>query len=203
MVGIIPLFYGLNCLSIGGIRMGFWKLRSSLLFAGMMIVSSPALSLPPTSTEQTLRLLSVELMEAVEKKDKVRLEDLLATDFALRVPGEAKVTGKSEWLANAVGMDWSDFRYENVVVRVNGDSATVSSRLRFQVSPFPFGLDSGVVDTWVRRDGRWLITGRYLGESRMQQRITFAAGVLSTLLLTSLAFASVWLARRVRRRNTN
>lgn len=180
--------------------MGFRKLGLSLLLAGMVTFASPAWSLPRTSPEQTLRHLSVELMDAVEKKDKARLEDLLATDFALRMPGETNVTGRGEWLTNALRMDWSGFHYENVEVRVNGDSATVSSRLRFEVSPFPFGLDSGVVDTWVRRDGRWLITGRYLGESRMQQRIAFAAGMLSTLLLAGLAFAILWLVRRVRRR---
>jgi hypothetical protein len=97
-------------------------------------------------------------------------------------------------------MDWSDFRYENMVVRMQGDSAIVTSKLRFRVSPIPFALDSGIVDTWERRDGRWRITRRYLGGSSVQQRIAFGLGLLSAIAIAGLALAIRWGVRRSQRR---
>jgi hypothetical protein len=139
-------------------------------------------------------------VKAIERKDRAALNNLVASDFALQMPGERKVTPRDEWIANAVGMDWSKFRYENLVVRMHGDTATVSSKLHFRVAPIPFALDSGVVDSWERRDGRWQITRRYLGESKVQQRIAFGLGVLAAIGVAGLAYATRWILRRSRRR---
>jgi hypothetical protein len=81
---------------------------------------------------------------------------------------------------------------------VHGDHATVSSRLHFKVPPYPFEFDSGVVDTWERNDGRWQVTTRYLGESKLQQRMAFIFGVLAAGLVAGAAYAVAKLARRSR-----
>lgn len=180
--------------------MRFRTLCAYLLVAGILVAFPARTSTPTTSTEQTLALLSVELMKGVERKDRRALENLVASDFALRMPGESKVTRRADWIANAVGMRWSNFRYENLVVQVHGDSATVSSKLHFHVAPFPFALDSGVVDTWERRSGRWQIRGRYLGVSDVQQRIAFGLGVLAALGVIGVAYAIGRLLKRSRRR---
>jgi hypothetical protein len=173
-----------------------------LLIAGLF-VGYPALAAVPSSTdEQTLERLSVEWMEAIEKKDRKSLEAFLADNYVLQMPGDSdsQYTRRNEWIKNAINMDWSDFRYENVMAQVHGDHATVSSRLYFRVAPFPFELDSGVVDTWERHDGRWQVTTRYLGESNMQQRITFIFGVLAAGLAAGAAYAVAALVRWSRRR---
>jgi len=176
------------------------KPRIWLLLAAVLGVSRAEAAVPQTSPQRSLEILSVALMDAVERKDRAALNRLVASDFALQIPGESKITPRDEWIANAVAMDWFDFRYENMVVQTHGDSATVSSNLRFRVSPIPFALDSGVVDSWERRDGRWQITRRYLGESRVQQRIAFGLGVLASMGIAVTWFALRWGLRRARRR---
>lgn len=177
-------------------------LPASILLASLWM-AYPAQAASPSSTdEQTLQRLSVEWMTAIEKKDRKSLEAFLAKDYVLQLPGDAEsqLTRRREWINNAIEMDWTDFRYENVVARVHGDHATVSSRLHFRVSPYPFELDSSVVDLWERHDGRWQVTTRYLGESKAQLRIAFILGVLAAVLVGGVAYGVAGLVRWSRRR---
>lgn len=175
-----------------------------LLAAGLLSSGSADASAPRIADETTLASLSAELMAAVARKDRSALEDLVADDFVLQVPGDtdAQLTRRAEWIENAVQMDWADFRHENLVARVHGNQATVSSRLHFTVAPYPFGLDAGVVDTWERRGADWQITRRYLGQSNAQERLAFVFGVLAAGLAAVVAYAVARLARRSRRRVT-
>lgn len=153
-----------------------------------------------TETEhQTLQRLSLEWMQAIERKDEPALQALLAPEFSLTGAGDPTQTPRAEWMANAVKMNWSGFRYENFDVRVFGEHATVNSKLFFRVAPIPFELDSGVVDTWEKREGRWQVTGRYLGESGVQYRIRFFVGFASAVMLGAFAWAAVKLKRRLAR----
>ena len=177
--------------------------RSTCLMVAGLLASAPALAaVSPSTDAQTLERLSVEWMQAIEKKDRKTLEAFLADDYVLQMPGdtEAQYTRRSEWLTNAIDMDWTDFRYENMVAQVHGDHATVSSRLHFKVAPYPFEFDSGVVDTWERNDGRWQVTTRYLGQSKLQQRMAFVFGVLAAGLVAGAAYVVARLVRRSRRR---
>ena len=150
------------------------------------------------SDDAELRALSVDWMQAIADKDRPALERMLAPEFKLRGAGDppADAVSRAEWIDNAIGKDWSAFEYENVDIHVDGDRATMSSLLRFRIKPIPFELDSGVVDTWVRRNGQWQVSGRYLGESQFRGRVEFVKGVLATLALVA-AFVFV---RRWRRR---
>ena len=175
--------------------------RRSLMVAALLgsaFAGDFARAVTPTD-EQALASLSQQWMAAIEHKDRPALEALLAPDFTLRLPGdeESQVVQRAEWLDNAIRLDWTDFHYDNVRVHVHEDSATVSSRLSFKVSPNPLTFDSGVVDSWEKRDGRWQVSTRYLGESRLKQRMAFAFGIGAVLL----AWGLVHLARRFRARN--
>ena len=153
-----------------------------------------------TSDEQQLRQLTVEWMAAVAKKDARRLEQIMAPDYTLEMPGVLERVGRAEWVRNAINKQWGNFRYENVSVAVEGGQAVVTSRLYFKVSPIPATLDSGIVDVWTKRSGQWQIKTRYLATSDFFTKVTFAAGVIATAVL--LAVAAVVL-RFVRRRRTN
>lgn len=178
-------------------RMAGWA-----LVIGLALAAIP----PPTAARGAadgdagaLRAASLAWMQAIQAKDRAALEAILAPEFELVVPGDAAPTSREEWLRNAIARDWSGFRYESLVPRIDGDRATVHSRLHFRVAPIPFELDAGIVDTWVRRDGRWQVSARYLGESRATQRVAFAAGVAAGLLA-----CGAWvLLRRLRRRTRN
>jgi hypothetical protein len=179
-------------------------LRAALLLACLVFpLSVAALDASSASADEAeLRRLAVVWMQALEKKDAPTLENILARDYVLQMPGDARSdhVPRGEWLKNAIGMDWTRFRYENLEVRVNGDQAEVTSRLFFHVSPFPIEFDSGVVDTWARRDGRWQVTRRYLGQSNMQDRLQRIGGFVAALVLVALALAVSRLTRRFRTR---
>jgi ketosteroid isomerase-like protein len=177
-------------------------LRSVLMLAIAFPVSFAAVG-ASTTDEAELRRLSVAWMQALEKKDAPALENILAQDYVLQMPGDmsSQYTVRSEWLKNAIGMDWTRFRYENLDVRVNGDQAEVSSRLYFHVSPIPLELDSAVIDTWSKRDGRWQVTRRYLGQSHTSDRFQLMLGFGAALVLGVLALVFSKLFRWLRNRS--
>src|SRR5262245_21103439 len=179
------------------------KVATLLAFGNLLIAVLAGASPSRASDEELVARLSREWMTAIEHKDRNVLESLLADDFVLQKPGdaEAQLKRRAEWLENAIGMDWSGFRYENIVAHVQGDHATVSSILRFKIAPFPFTFDSGVVDVWRRRGDRWQVTTRYLGESRLSLRIAFVSGILAAGLAAAVMVGLVRLVRRSRRRS--
>lgn len=165
-----------------------------------VVFSAPAnpavVNLNGTATdEEALKRLSQALMQAVEKKDQQTLEALIAPEYSLQVPGSPERTGRGEWISNAMKKDWSNFRYEHLAVRVDGDHATVTSKLYFKIAPIPLMLDSGVVDIWIKRAGRWQVTARYLGESAIQLRIAFILGLLTASFLIGAWYGLVRLSK--------
>jgi ketosteroid isomerase-like protein len=167
----------------------------------LLLCGSASASDRPVPDEQQLIQLSYEWMSAIERKDRPALERIVARDFVLQKPGDppAQAVRREEWITNAIGMDWSGFRYENPEIIIHGDRATVTARLHFSVSSMPVALDSTVVDLWQKRDGRWQVTNRYLGESAMQLRIAFVAGILATVITGLIVYFAVRMVRRRRR----
>ena len=151
-----------------------------------------------TSDDQRLRQLTVEWMSAVATKDARRLEQIMAPEYTLEMPGAPERVGKSEWVKNAIGKQWRNFRYENVSVRIDGAQAIVTSKLYFKVSPIPVTLDSGIVDVWVKRNNDWQVRTRYLAASEFFTKVTFAAGAVATLVLLGAATLVLRLSRRLR-----
>lgn len=174
------------------LTVGRWLLAFAVLLAANTCMAVPAV---PGDAE-ALKRLSSAWMQAVTDKDEPSLQAMMAPEYALMTAGLDDDTLRDEWIANAINMDWRGFRDEGMRVRVGGDHATIRSRIYFRVSPFPFELDAGVVDTWVRRDGRWQITGRYLGQSNLQDRLRVIAGFLASLVL----MIAWWGVRRLVRR---
>lgn len=140
-------------------------------------------------------------MQALARKDRAALDRIIAADFALQTPGgdASDRVPRQAWIDNAIEMDWSDLDYENLSVRVRGDQALVTSRLHFRVAPMPIRLDSGIIDTWEKRDGRWQVTGRYLGESTVQQRLAFTGGLFVALIAGVILYVVTRVLRRRRR----
>ena len=177
-------------------------LAKCVLIGSILIAPATTASPPQSPDGSELERLSMEWMTAIERKDRKTLESILADNYVLQMPGDTELqyVHRAEWLENALKMDWSSFRYENVVVNVHGNQATVSSRLFFKISPNPLTFDSGVVDTWERRGGKWQVTNRYLGESQLKQRISFALGILTAAFAAAAAYVlsrlSAWARRR-------
>lgn len=171
--------------------------RKWLLALAAILACSTCLAVPAAPQDgDELKRLSTAWMQAVADKNEPGLQAMLAPEYALMMAGDGDDTLRDEWISNAIKMDWRGFRYEDLRVRVDGDHATTRSRLYFRVAPIPFELHAGVVDTWVRRDGRWQVTGRYLGQSNLQNGIRVIVGFVASLVLV-LAW---WAVRRLVRR---
>lgn len=145
--------------------------------------------------------LSNEWMDAVERKDRVALEAILAHDFQLSSIGDAADGVKRpEWIQNALRMDWQNRGYSNVRIEVHGDVAVVTADYAFQVDPGEWRpavtAASPVVDVWTRRNGRWQVQRRYLGGSTIERWVHRAVGFLAATAL----FATLMILRRLRRR---
>jgi ketosteroid isomerase-like protein len=150
----------------------------------------------------TLKRLSVELMDAVERKDRATLEKLLAPDYQLVSIGELEAgVNRSEWLANALRMDWANRGYSDVRVDIEGDVGIVTSNYAFRIDPGGWkpavSATSPLVDVWVRRDGRWQIQRRHLGGNSLTRWADRVLGFVVGLLVLG---SGLLLRRAVRRR---
>ena len=172
-----------------------------LAVAAAVALASMASPAAASGDAEIVRRLTIEWMQAVERKDRRALDRILAPDFTLRAPEmpETDAVDRATWLGNAVARDWSDFRYDHIRVDVAGDRALATSLLQFRVSPMPFALDSGIVDLWVKRDGRWQVQTRWLGASRTSRRLSFVGGLLTGLLASGLVALLLWWRKRRRR----
>jgi hypothetical protein len=106
--------------------------------------------------------LSHELVDAVSRHDRDRLEELLATEFSLN--GAAGILDREGLLEAAAGAYQIDeFSYDELDAEVYGNTAVCVSRYR-QTARLDGQDVSGelhVTDIWVRRDSRWQIVRRH------------------------------------------
>ena len=180
------------------------KLNLSIAFGSLLLASvlTHAQETPGQQTnaaEQELITLSTQWMGALERKDRAMLERFLADDFFITAPGDVEKTDRSEWLKNAMELDWSSLEYHNFRVNIYGDTAVVTALLDFKVTGglgIPIGSDAQVTDVWVKRNGRWQVTARHLGAYSLGGWIRVALGFIAGLLLCFV----IWLALKLRRR---
>ena len=113
-----------------------------------------------------LERLERELLEATQRRDLPRLEELLAPEFTLTTgrPG-AEVRSRAEWLEiTAASYEIDSFAFEELHVDRYGEAAVVRSRYR-QVGRLA-GEDRSstflMTDVWIRRASLWQIVTRHL-----------------------------------------
>ena len=165
-------------------------MMKSFFFSVLCVVHVAARAQPVVPSEEELIDRSNTLMSAVDRQDRAAWEGLVAQEFRLEVPGDTAFTPRTEWIDNAVGMDWSDFKFHNVKVHFLGDVAVVSSLLDFKITTswgLPISSNTQVTDVWVLRDGEWKIAVRQLGaaaiSSTMRMVAGFIAGMVTFLLI--------------------
>ena len=180
-------------------------MMKSFLFSVLCVVHLAAHAQPVVPSEQELIDLSNTLMSAVDHQDRAALEGLVAEEFRLEVPGDTAFTPRADWIDNAVGMDWSDFKFHNVKVHFFGDVAVVSSLLDFKITSswgLPIRSNTQVTDVWVRRDGEWKIAVRQLGAASLSSTMRMVAGFIAGMITFLLIRLVVRRWRRVREKGT-
>lgn len=115
--------------------------------------------------EQDLRRLQQAWMQAWVRQDRAALEHILAPGFTLVVSTmPERPISREQWLALTRRYTAQAFRYDQMVVRLFGDFAVVSS-LGHVTGARVDGHDrSGtffLTDVWRRTGGRWQVVSRY------------------------------------------
>ena len=174
-------------------------LVSLLLISAFVLCAQEICGQQINASEQELVTLSTQWMEALERKDQAALERFLADGFYISSVGELNKVSRSEWLKNALEMDWRNLRYQNFKVELYGDTAVVTSLLDFKVttkSGIPISTNTQVTDIWIKRNGQWQVAARHLGEYSISGYFRLIAGFIAGLGLCLV----VWLLLRLKRR---
>ena len=173
-----------------------------LFLLSAFVVYAQETPAPQNDTAEQTKLidLSVELMNAVERKDQATLERLVAEDFFVTSPGDLGEVKRADWIANSVSMNWENPKFNNFRVNAYGDTAIVTSVFDFKVSggkvPFPIITNAQIVDVWKKRNGQWQIAARHLGAYSIGGYFRLIAGFIAGLVVCLVT----WLLLQIRKR---
>jgi hypothetical protein len=151
-------------------------MRRSIPFALALFLTSIALkaeqvtshgSTQPAAAagpEAELVSLTNAWTDAILAKDRVRLDALMAPDFALYGWGDgSRSVPRALWLENLFQhLRIAEYEHSAIVARVYGDVAMITSKYYWRGSFLekPFENHGYVVDVWRRGNGRWQVVSR-------------------------------------------
>jgi hypothetical protein len=112
--------------------------------------------------------LELQILKAIQKKDKPALEALLSDDFWIYMP-DAEPLGGDEWLDMVTGKDYSlkTFAVRRFFATDLGDSVQVVFE-RSQVGAWKGRADSGqffVIDLWKKSGDSWKLANRSVAKT--------------------------------------
>lgn len=113
--------------------------------------------------EQTLIDLQNAWMDAWQRLDRTRLEEILAPEFTLTSARTDQLVDRAEWLRLLDTVRNESFAYSDFRIDVFGDAAVVRSRLSqvATVGDQRWDATFALTDVWIRRDGRWQVVARH------------------------------------------
>jgi ketosteroid isomerase-like protein len=108
--------------------------------------------------EQAVAAREQQWLQSQKANNPELLIPLLADDF-VSTSSDGKVTGKAGMLATAKSMKWSSVDYDDVKVKVFGDTAIATGGFKGKgtdASGKPISLNERWTDTWVKMpNGQW------------------------------------------------
>lgn len=153
----------------------FAILTLALSFVAIAQNTPPAGGRPAPSTHIVTRTRTVaifddlerQLMTAVQQKDKTKLAELAADDFALRRASDpATPEPRDAWIANELPTyELKDFRFTKMAVHLFNDATAVVSMNYWQNATMHGKSGSGdyfLVDVWTKQDNAWRLAVRYV-----------------------------------------
>ena len=131
-----------------------------VLLNAQEVAHSSAIS---SAAEAELVSLTGAWIEAVNAKDRTKLEELMAPDFALQGWDGSWRVERAKWFAH---IDIAEYHHSAIVAHVYGDVAAITSRWYWRGNrgtaseKKPFEEHGYVVDMWRRNSGRWQVVSR-------------------------------------------
>jgi ketosteroid isomerase-like protein len=146
-----------------------WLWGMGGLLALAFVTGAPAQQNSTDSEKAVLALENVWL-----QSEKVNNPDLITSIFSdkyVATGPDGKLEDKAQTLADAKGRKWSSSEYEDVKIRVFGDTAIVTGGYRgkgTEASGKPFDEHLRWTDTWVKmRGNKWLLVASHYSEAKM------------------------------------
>jgi ketosteroid isomerase-like protein len=135
-----------------------------LLTVLLLGISAAAGAVEPNQATRELLQAETALCQAFEAGDAKVLRHALTADFTL-VDSHGKVTNLEQNLAEVAAREpfYEEFRNHDQQVRLYGDAALIVgiTSIRGRAGGEPFAANFRYTDTWVRRDGQWLLAASH------------------------------------------
>jgi Domain of unknown function (DUF4440) len=115
------------------------------------------------SKSAELVALTDDWTDAINKKDRSKLEALLASDYALYAWNGELWAPRSVWLNNLYHhIEIQHYEHRDIAAHVYGDFANVTSIAdwRGSMNGKPFNEVDIIVDTWRLKKGKWQVVSR-------------------------------------------
>jgi hypothetical protein len=109
-----------------------------------------------------LATLTIAWTEAINTKDRVKLEALLAPEFALYGWNGGLWAPRSQWLDFINHTRIKEYTVRDISPKLYGDIAIVTSVCTWAgvSNGRPFNSNTILLDTWRRTNGRWQVVAR-------------------------------------------
>jgi ketosteroid isomerase-like protein len=138
--------------------------RAGLALAGAAAFSAVAAP-PPADPHAALLQAEAAACKAFEDGDAAFLRKALTDDFTL-VDSRGNVTGLEQNLAEVAAREpyYDEFRNDGQRVRMYGEDTALIvgvTHIRGKAGGEAFAADFRYTDTWIRRDGRWLLAASH------------------------------------------
>lgn len=140
------------------------------LLAALLFAASAAHARDAEQDKRDILRVEAELCRAFESGDAAALRASLDPTFTL-VDSHGAITGLAENLAEVQSREpaYDEFRNHDQDVRLYGDAAVVTgiTTVRGRSGKTAFAADFKYTDTWIHRDGRWIMVATHA--SRLQK----------------------------------
>ena len=119
----------------------------------------------PEEQREELGRLEEEWMSAMQARDRDRLEELVAPEFAFTaIHIDPDPMSREAWIGAAMGgYTIASFYYDDMDIAIAGDTGVIHARYS-QIASYD-GRDLSsmfrLTDGWTRRDGRWQVVARH------------------------------------------
>jgi ketosteroid isomerase-like protein len=130
----------------------------------LLALTSTAGAVAPNPSTRDLLQAEADACQAFEDGNAEALRRTLTEDFTL-VDSRGTVTGRAQNLAEVAAREpfYKEFRNHDQQVRLYGDAALIVgiTSIRGRADGKAFAAEFRYTDTWIRRDGKWLLAASH------------------------------------------
>jgi hypothetical protein len=137
----------------------------SLSLIVLSLHAAPADTAAPAanSREGELVALTNAWTNAINTKDRSKLDKLMAPEYMLHAWDDTWHVSRADWMKNLIeGYNIAEYHHSAIVARIYGSIGNVTSKWywRGTFKEKPFEEHGYVLDVWQRKSGQWRVVSR-------------------------------------------